>query len=150
MLILIIISETDMEHLNSHIITIESNSVTQPNSLKRIIGAGMPKHDNPMEYGDLFINCRISLPILCPWSLKSHLKNCIYPPPTTKSNEEDYIKDSKNMKTILIDDYEDDDGRIKSSIYENDLLQCMEKMNLKSQKEYGLSEEEFNEIFIAN
>jgi hypothetical protein len=26
----------------------------------------------------------------------------------------------------------------------------MEKMNLKSQKEYGLSEEEFNEIFIAN
>ena len=49
-------------HLDSHEVTVKQTKVTTPGEVKRIKGEGMPQHNFPSEFGDLFVKFSIKMP----------------------------------------------------------------------------------------
>lgn len=52
----------EIEHLDDHIVTIEKNRVTQPGEVEIIKGEGMPHHNDPSVFGDMFVEYKIDIP----------------------------------------------------------------------------------------
>jgi DnaJ-related protein SCJ1 len=48
--------------LDDHVVTIEKNRVTQPGEVEVIKGEGMPFHNDPSTFGDLFVEYRVEIP----------------------------------------------------------------------------------------
>ena len=51
-----------ISHLDGHIVEIEYNGVTQPNSVRTVHGEGMPHHDMPSNKGALYVTFLVDLP----------------------------------------------------------------------------------------
>jgi chaperone protein DnaJ len=50
-------------HLDGHRVTIDqSGTVTQPDSVKKLVGEGMPLHEFSSEHGDLYVKFKIQFP----------------------------------------------------------------------------------------
>jgi len=53
-------------HLDEHVVTLKRDFVTQPSDVEKIAGEGMPHHDYPSSYGDLYVEYIIELPNYIP------------------------------------------------------------------------------------
>ena len=50
------------EHLDKREINIDSKETTQPFSVRKLKGEGMPVHNFPSQKGDLYIKFKVKLP----------------------------------------------------------------------------------------
>ncbi|KAI8803648.1 hypothetical protein BJ742DRAFT_828333 [Cladochytrium replicatum] len=51
-----------LEHLDANVVEIVREGVTQPGFVQTVAGQGMPKHDDPSERGNLFVEYIVALP----------------------------------------------------------------------------------------
>lgn len=52
----------EIDHLDDHVVTIEKARVTQPGEVEVIKGEGMPWHNEPSRFGDLFVEYKVEIP----------------------------------------------------------------------------------------
>lgn len=52
----------EIEHLDDHVVTIEKSRVTQPGEVEVLKGEGMPLHNDPSTFGDMFVEYKIDIP----------------------------------------------------------------------------------------
>lgn len=53
---------TGINHLDSRILEISRDGITQPGFTMKMVGEGMPLHQKSGEFGDLFINFKVEFP----------------------------------------------------------------------------------------
>jgi len=56
--------ELDLEHLDGRAVTVRSppGKITKPGDVIKLRGEGMPVHNFPSEFGDLFVTCHVDFP----------------------------------------------------------------------------------------
>ena len=68
-------------HLDDHTLIVRSppGEVIKPGSVKKIVGAGMPKHKNPFEKGNLYIKFEVEFPDTIPKASLSSIESALPP-----------------------------------------------------------------------
>merc|ERR1711991_686438 len=54
--------EKEVTHLDGHAVTVKRSKVTRPRQVVKIKAEGMPRHEYPSEFGDLYVEFRILMP----------------------------------------------------------------------------------------
>eukprot|EP00123_Amoebidium_parasiticum_P009169 comp19297_c1_seq1/m.22144 comp19297_c1_seq1/g.22144 ORF comp19297_c1_seq1/g.22144 comp19297_c1_seq1/m.22144 type:complete len:363 (-) comp19297_c1_seq1:194-1282(-) len=54
--------ERTIKHLDGRVVTVKRESVTQPGQVITLTGEGMPKHQFPSEFGNLYVEVMVVLP----------------------------------------------------------------------------------------
>ena len=66
-----------LHHLDNHVVTISSNKVIKPFQVKKYAGEGMPIHNFPSTFGDLYVKFEIIFPKKLSESDKTKLKEIL-------------------------------------------------------------------------
>jgi|EP00927_Polykrikos_kofoidii_P035667 DnaJ-class molecular chaperone len=53
-----------IRHMDGHVVVIETETVTKPFQVIKVIGEGMPLRDDPASFGDLFVKVHVDFPSL--------------------------------------------------------------------------------------
>ncbi|KZV72642.1 DnaJ-domain-containing protein [Peniophora sp. CONT] len=70
--------ERNLTHLDGHVVPLKRTGVTQPGFVQTIKGQGMPVFERHNEFGDLFIEYNVVMPLSLSTEMKTHLAEAFY------------------------------------------------------------------------